>query len=294
MTDANWRTLLQSIKGGRCTPFLGAGVNEGVLPLGGQIAQRWAKEEGYPFLSPNDGLEQVAQFLAVEHDAMFPKSKMLDELREAPRPDFTRPDTRLECLKALAELPVPVFITTNYDDLMVQALRNTTPQKKPVREFCRWTDNLQYLPHAFPREYQPDISNPLVFHLHGSNEEEASIVLTEDDYVDFIVNLSRNEMLLPGCVKTAMTRSSILFIGYRLRDTNFRAIYRGLVEKMDKSQSRLSVTVQMEAPPYAEGTRSKAEKFMADYFDDMKICVYWGPASKFAQELRDRWKAYQP
>ncbi len=89
-----------------------------------------------------------------------------------------------------------------------------------------------------------------------------------------------------------MTRSSLLFIGYRLRDTNFRVIHRGLVEQMDTSQRSLSVTVQMDPPEHPEGGSDRAQKFMEAYFQKMNICVYWGTASAFAKELKERWAKY--
>jgi len=42
--DRDWEILLRRIQNGKCTPFLGAGVNHGVLPLGSEIAQRWAED----------------------------------------------------------------------------------------------------------------------------------------------------------------------------------------------------------------------------------------------------------
>jgi len=89
--------------------------------------------------------------------------------------------------------------------------------------------------------YEPDPFNPVVFHLHGSDENEDSLVLTEDDYLDFLVNMSRNERMLPPRIERALTEASLLFIGYRLRDVNFRVIYRGLVQKLDGSRRRLSI-----------------------------------------------------
>lgn len=294
MTEEDWRVLLGRIRDGKCTPFLGAGVNYGILPLGGQIAREWAKEEGFP-LSTSDDLERVAQFIAVKYnDKVIPKGKILERLRQAPRPDFSQPDPRLDCLRSLAELPLPVYLTTNYDDLIVEALRHAQPTKTPRREVCRWSPGLN-IASAFdgPGVYEPDATNPVVFHLHGSDEYEDSLVLTEDDYLDYLVDMSRNEEMLPPRIQRSLTEASLLFIGYRLRDINFRVIYRGLVQKMDGSRRRLSVTVQVRPPDdSAKDSEAAAEKYLTDYFKDLKVCVFWGTASDFAKELRDRWRKY--
>jgi hypothetical protein len=292
MNEKDWQVLLGRIKEGKCTPFLGAGVNFGVLPLGGGIAREWATQDAFPLRSSDD-LASVAQFIAVKYgDPMYPKDRMRARLKGEKRPDFSQPDDRLECLRALAELPLPIYLTTNYDDLMVQALRHTDPPKNPRRELCRWHRGLKSVPSVFgvATRYTPDQANPVVFHLHGSDEFSNSLVLTEDDYLDFLVSISRNQKILPPRIQEALTDASLLFIGYRLRDTNFRVIYRGLVQSMDGSQRRLSVTVQVKPPEEHAGDPAAAEKFLTDYFGELKVRVYWGTASEFAKELRDRWK----
>ena len=110
-------------------------------------------------------LASVAQFIAVNADGITPKEKMLEVLHKIPRPDFSKPDDRLECLRALAELPLPVYVTTNYDDLMLQVLKYTEPKKNPRREVCKWNDDLKSIHSAFAAGYKPDYANPVVFHL---------------------------------------------------------------------------------------------------------------------------------
>ena len=293
MTDEDWNVLLDRIGEGKCTPFLGAGVNYGILPLGGQIARGWAEKEGFPLRCSED-LASVAQFLAVKYnDPVFPKDRILRQLASEKKPDFSRPDERLDCLCALADLPLPVYLTTNYDNLMVEALRHADTKKNPRREVCRWHKGLKSVPSVFGAKYTPDYANPVVFHLHGSDEHVQSLVLTEDDYLDFLVNVSRNQKILPPRIQEALTNASLLFVGYRLRDINFRVIYRGLVQSMDGSQRHLSVTVQVKPPDDHAGDPEKAEKFLTDYFEELKVRVYWGTAAQFAKELRDRWRTFR-
>jgi hypothetical protein len=291
MTDEDWQLLLSRIKEGKCTPFLGAGVNYGILPLGGQVAREWAQADHFP-LSTSDDLASVAQFIAVKYDPMRPKEMILKRLRDEKPPDFTQPDDRLECLRALAELPLPVYLTTNYDDLIVQALKHTQPPKNPRREVCKWNDELKRIPTVFSGKYKPDHANPVVFYLHGSDQFVQSLVLTEDDYLDFLVNISTNQKILPARIQEALTDASLLFIGYRLRDINFRVIYRGLVEKMTGSLRRLSVTVQVTPPDDHSGNPAKAEEYLTKYFEKLEVRVLWGTAADFAKQLRERWRLY--
>src|SRR5262249_58116803 len=82
----------------------------------------------------------------------------------------------------LAGLPLPIVITTNYDDFMVRALK--WKLKDARREICLWQDILQHVESIFQKEpgYKPTPTNPLVFHLPGAPAVSESPVLTEDDY----------------------------------------------------------------------------------------------------------------
>jgi hypothetical protein len=215
-------------------------------------------------------------------DAMIPKERICDELTGFSSPDFSRDD---EPHSVLASLPLPVFLTTNYDDFMTQALREKLKDPKP--EVCRWNQSpaIRGERVVLTAGLVPTPASPVVFHLHGRLAVPESLVLTEDDYVDFLVAISRDPKLLPHQIKKALAGASLLFIGYRLADWNFRVLHRGLVMAEEASLRRLSVTVQLRG---TDAERAYLEK----YFRAMNVGVYWGTASEFANELRERWQAF--
>lgn len=187
MRDSEWSLLLRRIENGECTPFLGAGAAAHALPLGRDIAREWAEQHDYP-LDDRDDLARVAQFLAIYQDGIYPKELLRERLRDVPGPDVGVPG---EPHAVLARLPLPVFITTNYDDSMADAL--AAAHKDPRREICRWHDSpaLDDEPSPFADSgYKPTPANPLVYHLHGRLGVPESLVLTEDDYLDFLVAMT--------------------------------------------------------------------------------------------------------
>jgi hypothetical protein len=283
LQEKDWDTLLKRINDGKCTPFLGAGACSGVLPLGKDIAQGWAKEHNYP-LKDCDDLARVAQFLAVDrNDPMFPKDEVARKFKNVVPPDFNKLD---EPHGVMADLELPIYITTNYDDFMVQALRSRN--KNPKLEVCRWNKYIKDQPSIFDTEpeFMPDSNFPIVFHLHGYRGLPESLVLTEDDYLDFLVNISRQQDLIPYRIQKALTGASLLFVGYSLVDWNFRVIFRGLVDTMEASLRRISVAVQL---PREE----KSQKYLTAYFKKADVLVYWGEARAFSQELRERWETFK-
>jgi SIR2-like domain len=280
LSDKTWDILLGRIKERRCTPFLGAGACFGSLPLGAEIAQKWAADHGYPFTNPNNLIE-VAQFLAIKYDPLFPKEQILQQFAGVKGPDFSAAD---EPHAILADLPLPVYMTTNYDDFMVQALKRR--HRDPRRELCRWNESLEGEESVFDTDFVPTPANPVVYHLHGHTIPE-SLVLTEDDYLSFLANIARNAKLLPMPIQKALDRSTCLFIGYRLADWNFRVLFQGLRPRL----KLLNIAI---LKPSDDSDRAREQReYLNKYYASMDLQVYWGTARQFAGELRERWAKCQ-
>jgi SIR2-like protein len=278
LTDEDWNVLLRRIDRGRCTPFLG------------DIAKQWADKYGYP-MEDRSNLIAVSQFLALKYsDAVFPKDLIVEMFEGFGAPNFDDP---LEPHRVLATLNLPVYVTTNYDDFMVQAL--TKRYRQPNRILCQWNqavkDYVQENPTILEKDpaYKPTVANPVVFHMHGHVPISESLVLTEDDYMDFLVNISANPNLVPPPIARALTGTSLLFIGYRITDWNFRVLLRSFDRFMESSVSRLNVAV-MPPPKGTDAEKQKTQDYLTKYYENIDVRVYWGTARDFVKELSDRWQ----
>ena len=284
LTDKYWNILIQAIQDSHCTPFLGAGVNSGLLPLGRDIALKWAKQYDYP-LKDKDNLIRVAQFLAVDYFPMFPKEEVIRLLQQAAEKNGSRKVP--PALDILADIPFSVYLTTNYDNLMFAALERN--RRDPKREVCRWNTLTKAQPAMIPSGYEPSPANPLVFHLHGHLDVSASIVLSEDDYFDFLIN-SRDPSLLPKNIETALTNTLVLFLGYGLADWNFRVLLQGLSRFMEKGLGRQHIAVML--PPgkaNSEVEKQKIQKYLTAYYHKIDVKVFFGTVQEFCEELGRRW-----
>ena len=298
LTDADWNLLLSRIAKKECTPFIGAGACAGTLPVAWELAREWATEHDYP-LADRDNLARVAQFLAIEQDAMYPKELLGQKFERLEPPDFDALD---EPHRALADLNLPIYITTNYDGFMLDALRSR--QKDPLRELCVWNDIIEEQhPSQLDAGFKPTPAAPVVYHLHGHYEFPQSMVLTEDDYLAFLVRISTDNSvrLLPSAIRNALASTSLLFVGYSLSDWNFRVLFRGLVGSLGRTLARASVAVQL-SPSTGEDTtgsdaasderRLRAQRYLNGYFEQIqtiKVRLYWGDARDFSRELSERW-----
>ena len=89
-----------------------------------------------------------------------------------------------------------------------------------------------------------------------------------------------------------MAQTSLLFIGYSLKDWTFRVLFRGLISTIPKSGGNLGVTVQLTEDPLGTPKAIQQQEYLNKYFSGMNIRVYWGTARNFAQELRQRWEDF--
>jgi hypothetical protein len=290
LSPTQWATLIEKIRQGLCTPFLGAGAAYGCLPLGDALARDLLSEhetqtgEASPLPDRSD-LQKVTQYIAVKReDTAWAKLNIRDRIRNCAMPDFRKEG---EPHGVLAKLPLPIYLTTNYDRFLHQALLSAN--RGAEREFCRWTAPLLKRKSVFDGDYQPSVGRPVVFHLHGVAEEglHESIVVSEDDYVDFLVSLSRDlsrtsrREVLPTSIRAAITSTSLLFIGYSLRDINFRVLLRGLLGALQPNGRQLSVTVQYEGSDLGE-----LERYLMEYFRyTFQLNFVNAPAKDFCLEL---------
>ena len=287
LTDIEWQTLLRRIESTRCTPFLGAGASCPQMPLGGDMAQ--LARPGPVTRSPTTVIcPALPSSWRSDRDPLSPKQRIQRGSRSSPTTRFRRPRTapRRARRSASADLPHHELRRLHGPGAPARAGH----PREPVVKVAPWNDSAY-----IPQELKPSITDdrptparPLVFHLHGHVSVPESMVITEDDYVDFLVELGRNrDVVLPGIVQGAFTGTSLLFIGYRLTDWNFRVIHHALIAARPQSQQPFHVTVQV-APSSADET-----EYMTSYYGRMDVQVYWGSAQDFCAELHDRWTRFK-
>jgi SIR2-like protein len=290
-----WEQTVYLIGKGICTPFIGAGASAEYLPVAGDLAALLADKYGFPFDDDRD-LARVTQFAAVRAgNRQFVKQRVADDMfANAPRPNFRAPD---EPHALLADLRLPVYVTTNYDDLMYEALADRG--RAPQRAICPWyTKDRAEVREATKlfREsagYKPDSNRPIVYYLHGHYSKAESLVLTEDDYIDFLVRVSGDSGLLPPVIKESLSSKMLLFVGYSLADWTFRVIFRGLLSARPPLAGHSHVSVQL--PPPAGDSEDerpiRVQEYLDKYFEWQNISVCWKTAREFSAELRRRWEA---
>jgi tetratricopeptide (TPR) repeat protein len=295
LNDREWEDLLYAVNDKECIPVIGAGACDPWLPLGSNLARRWAEEYRYPLEDSYD-LSRVAQFLSIENgDDMYPKHLLSRELERIDPPDFSLEEYKNTPYAVLADLNLPIYITTNYDHFIEEALRSRG--KEPISDFCRWSEklveyanDLEINSNLYDQNSKSKItpSNPLVYHLHGDIDYPQSMVLTESDYRNFVINLNKNDekLTLPLVVRRAVARSSLMFLGYNLQAINFRAINDGLLSIFRGIARPPSLVVQPPPPLLSYDEKAKVMNYLQSHSKEFGMRLYCGNLSEFIIELR--------
>jgi hypothetical protein len=184
----------------------------------------------------------------------------------------------------LANLPIPVYITTNYDTLLEKYLTNAGKRPQTiVSNWMNWFDSDRNTAHYeidrlkasvdidnatefdktglndcitkfnlinWQNEYTPD--NPVVFHLHGVASYPETMVLSEDHYIDILVSLGNTRTktdcttipVLPASIAHAFISDIIMFLGYSLEDIDLHVLLR--LSRTNRHREYWHYSVQLE------------------------------------------------
>lgn len=229
--------LAEAITSQRCILFLGAGVHapppEGSTfeygaaqrpPTGSALSQQLASscklQERFP-LEDRSNLQRVALFYEIAQSRRLLVDAVTDAVQKDKQPS--------PMLHALAELGFPLVITTNYDQLFEDALR--TAGKRP--RIAIYTPQLE----ATTDHRDPTVDSPIVFKIHGDIDRPETIVITDEDYIQFVLRMSNKDPYdpIPLTLKYYLTGWTTLFVGYSLLDYNLRLLFKTLRWKIDSA-----------------------------------------------------------
>ncbi|HKD09182.1 MAG TPA: CHAT domain-containing protein [Bryobacteraceae bacterium] len=306
LSPTDWQILCDRIARGKCTPILGPGVATGLLPASASLSTSLAASRNYPF-DDKENLRRVTQFLSRLGDPDW-REALQDRLAASlnhylpGRPGLSRiselkleqwvelaSEFETEIHQQLASLGLPLYLTTNFDPFLSLALK---AQKREVRDFAiRWRERVEEPPNMA----QPSPESPVVLHLFGQDSDPESMVLTEDDHLDYLTRMSRDhDLLMPRSVEALLNKNTLLFLGYKLEDLDLKVILRGLLNYLDvRKYDRVQLAVQLENDRENENLKLELQKYLTaslrPYFSaDSPIGIYWGSAHQFMNELSNQ------
>lgn len=229
------------------------------LPSGEELTDYLAAQYSYPIKEPKE-LARVSQYVALVHGLGTLYEELHDlfspEYKVTPVHDFfaSLPDLLVERNHPVPKIPWRnrlVIMTTNYDDLMESAFAKVGMKYHVLAYVADLADRKEAgtFVHQTPQGASVIIEDPdkedesfrdehpVIIKIHGYINRFIirdppdhpikcdSYVITEDDYIDYLAQPDPLK-LLPPSIRAVIQKSSFLFLGYGLRDWNFRVILR--------------------------------------------------------------------
>jgi hypothetical protein len=211
--------------------------------------------------------------------------------------EIRRASRKFEQHAVLAQKPFSIYLTVNPDEMMEDALRKAN--RAPRSDFARWNETIADVTR-FPtlREqdpnYRPSPQQPLVYHLYGMLRYPESLVVTEDDYFDYLLRIGSKadgKNLAPSAVGTALAGDALLFIGFRLDDWSFRVLLRSIYSKEGSGarsvggNNRPCVGAQLMPDKGRMIEPEGTKKYFEKYLRSSNIEIFWGRVDDFVREL---------
>jgi hypothetical protein len=327
--------IVEDLRKGLVIPFLGAGASvfldgNARPPTASELALTLAKRSRYPDYEDAHALSAVASeteqhFLAradcrnlslmsswVELFA-GDRERIRDELREA----FAHPERPISfnplhaLLADIARASPLAIITTNYDDLMEQAL---IAAGVPFDLMVLAIDRSQSIPASgnsalvlFRRAGEaglspataetqlldiemtgrlPRLQRTFLLKIHGhidrDSEDYDTFVITEDDYVNFLGRMGDQGSIFPADLVAFMVKRRILFLGYGLRDWNMRVLLDRMTRMRGSANPLKSYAISLGVPD--------AQKVM---WEKRSVKVYNTDLNVFVKELQNKFAQSQ-
>ncbi|HLO15334.1 MAG TPA: SIR2 family protein [Anaerolineales bacterium] len=297
------------------------------LTISEQLTKEWADSIQYPM--PDDyNLARVAQYYQVsEKDVFLAKTKYLrflnlyllntnkeveyeeivsqlklrtqertfsDIVSQLDHPRF--PQGVEDPLRLLARLPLSIYITTSCHSFLERALE--AENKKPRTQVCFWGGGRSRAKaeHWPDPDFEPTPMNPAVYHLYGLENYPQTLVLSEDDYMNFLISVAEDtntqNPIIPLKLREVLAESRLILLGYHMQDWEFRTLFRFILKFRKNDLSPRSTVIQLKPRPKKTEDEKRSLAYLLQYFDKKQFDVEWTSAEEYIQRFWDEWSKY--
>jgi TIR domain/SIR2-like domain len=249
MKERHWTSLVTSLRHGQCVLFVGQEVpgTPSIEPGALGSVQGATYAEGLMLKLAeeleDDGREVTAATLTAVAQQYEDAPGFGPSALRARAQEFYQSRAYLPSAwhRALAALPFSLILATCQDELLLLALKeggksplhyryNLRGDKRENPEFT-----LPYSPHT-----------PVVYHLFGSADEPGSLVLTENDLLDFLIAIVSERPPLPNSLRCALKRNgqSFLFVGFGIKQWYLRVLVKVLVRALELHRTASTIATE--------------------------------------------------
>ena len=282
MREVLWNSLVEGLQSGKCVLVLGPDIAAAgtVAPAGAPPAS--ARDA----FCDNLAAQLREENIAVGEMALFGVAQQYEDtpafqsvkLKNIAAKFFRELALAPGALHAeLARVPFPLVMTTCHDGLFQKALASAD---KPAATYA-------YHYRGEPRDIReleepPACDRPVVYHLFGNSANPDSLVLTENDLLDFFRNLISARPKLPDSLKSHLRDKTFLFVGFGIRHWYIRFLLKLLIRALDLSAGAVALESLGEMDP------REREQTVLFYRRGTRVEVVEIDALTFVREINER------
>jgi len=204
MQDKLINNIVEEIRNKRCVIFFGSGVSAGSnLPTGNDLAKRLLSD--FPDIEDIEdvSLKEAAKIAAYKYG----KEKYAEVLTDIISKKGSKPNN---LHKVIALLKARYYVTTNYDKLFDEVLKNIYNMEER-NIIVNDTDIIN--------------SGDIIYiKLHGDIKKPETMVLSSNDYR----NREKDNPVIFSLLESLFAQNIVMFIGYSLKDDNVLAIIQNI------------------------------------------------------------------
>jgi hypothetical protein len=189
--------------------------------------------------------------------------------------------------RKLAELPFTFVVDTNFGNIIFNEF--TAVKKHPGRAFYNFRGKREEIVRSFSPDSLGSETSPFIYNLFGSIDDQKSMVISENELIDFIINLISKNPGLPANVKSELADSDryFLFLGFGIVSKNwyFRILLQAL-ESSNKGSMSYALESINDIPDYEDPT-------IVFFRDELKLSLYYYNQDTFIQTLIEKYAEYE-
>ena len=290
LTDFDWQRLMDTIKNGQCVLVVGpdAALNpnnksgESLSTSLAKILENELRKANVRVENPGN-LTHVAQIFCDQ-----PNVDMDRQILEYMVEDYYKPfqDQTTPLHSKLAKLPFKFCVNTTPDSFLLQAFKNEL--KSP--QYAHYQFNGQSSFHLS----DPDERRPIIFDLYGNLSNRGSLVLTENDLLDFLVAVVKNNPPLPPYITSRFRdpKTSFLFLGFGFEQWYTRILLHVLRRENINSRVRACKSFALEKQSFFD----HPEKTKIAFFFEHEHAISFKNISwqDFTEKLVERYQERYP
>lgn len=259
------KTLQEDFINNRVVPLIGSGFSKNGIISTREVIPDWnelgkAIAQYLPNYTYTNALDAISLF-----ESEFSRGKLIEILAKEIKVNRVQPG---KAHQALVNLLFDTICTTNFDFLIEQAL---TEQKIPFSTIIS-EERLAISTEELTK----------VIKLHGDFNHPNNMVLTENDYDNFV---ERNKVLSTYISNLFITKT-LLIVGYSLDDTDIRTLWSVIGSRLGKLRSN-AYAVLVDASPLEisrfarrnvkviniTGSKSNYSNLLTDFFITVKEVI---------------------